>query len=1461
MLDSGATISTFPLCRIPQNVRHAIRPTCSTLRGIGGNADLAGEITASIYLGSNSTAPIRDVTILVTRSNNPVLIGQNVLKDDTIRYWHEDNTDGKIKFCRLGVQPEYHAVEVLSKEALQNEFNGLSQHSTFKEKSDWLKTNKNVKLPEGFKRHETEALVDLLLKHKDVLGTDDNDPGTFVRSVSLPTNGKSKSVGQFPIAEALREKFDAELAKMESEGIIEPCSDPKGFNSPAFPVLKKNGNIRVVVNFKPTLNQCLVDLDPWPLPTIDELMAKIGTNNKYFASVDLRSGYFQIPINPEDRHKTAFMHNGRCMQFSRLAMGITSAGNIFCRSVGEALEGIPDRRNICTYSDDNLVFAPNFKRFFEAMDKFLAALQEFGLKVNPAKCIFMSREAEFLGRVVSSEGFGPNKDYVQGIRDMAAPTTKKEAMSLVGRLVWIRQFLETRLDEQIKLNTFAEQMTPIHETIKEGRNFRWTSEADKAFTRIKHRLTTTPIISFADYNLPFTLTCDASDKAAGAVLMQETPAGKKRIIGAISKKFNKTEQNWSATEREAFAIKWSIKKFDYFLKARPFVLFTDHKSLVYLDQKHFNNSKISRWQDEISTYRFQVQYLEGHSNVFADMLSRPTGTKNLKQENDPTPAGTFYRIKDSGLQIYVPSWATKELNGKPIEIEHVPYEPKENIARAYFNMNAGQSLRARNRCHLATSQYNDPFLRKIIDFLRGRIKISVDQLIDKNDHRFKIYRPLLNDFTLDPGTDALTIKSGNETKLVIPYTLRAAYLHEVHDNTNHAGETRVKDLLKPYWWESKTADIHTYIKSCILCAKRKGRYGKRQDWKDGHCKRGSKPFEVIYTDFVHMPRSKGKAYILTILDSYSRYFIAIPTAHDRAIDAARGIYQLFLRHRVIPDIVSSDRGTHFTSETYKKFCEHMGIRHELHCPWRPQSSGNIERQHRTMKNAIFILTNERRCEWTDVLESVVSNMNATINQAIRTSPHFVLTGRKPDLALPKLATTTTKSPAQYGKNIQNVLRAVKNAVEIANKEADHTLDKRSNGRACKNLLEAGDQILVYRPQSAEAKRTKLAWIGPMTVMATNDMVLKVRDASGETSWIHRAHIRPVTARPQNLISDIPPIPEFVEDEIFNTPSGGQRNSERRVSNIPTKVVTRPSHLRRKPKRLIDIIDPSLKSYDETFTFLPPPPEDFIEEPSVDHQIEEWKSTTTIDTVSSYPSTIWPDNTTEEAEETELIEDINDPSPAEDRMAFDTVSVISEAVTIAAPQQAVDSEQNGICAQPIVNDFVELNANAANSEDDHLLSIDELEDIMKNSKHFIDRCLYDIKDRDLLNQTLRHYNLEPKKFKAAEKKREEIRQAIMSKPNASTNFETHTHDNLLWPIPRICFEYSRSSAKAQRTTIKVSQPGSTKAKSTKMYILKDMSYHQLIWLHIQFKIPVKRCNINSRASILSNIENNDSITLI
>ena len=379
------------------------------VKGIGGNISILGKLTCDITLGDDTSPAFCNVDTLITTSDIPILIGQNILGHHTLLSYTIDNQKATVEFARTlpsgklkhtvplstTVHPRIKPTHNLSHGALtvSNEEPRATARSspnglTLNQKLHWLKQTVGLSLPDHHSSSELEATADLLISYADILGTDDNRRGTFIKPIRIPTNGQSRSQKQHPIAQALEGDVDAEIARMASEGVIEPCNDPKGFNSPVFAVRKKNGKIRVVANFKRTLNKVLVDLDPYPIPTIDSTFNKIGEGNKYFSTLDLRNGYWQIVIDERDRHKTAFTWKGRCFQYTRLAFGLTSAGQIFSRCIAEALDTVASRANISSYIDDNLVHAKTFEEYVTALEQLFIALRKFGLKTKPRKMHF-----------------------------------------------------------------------------------------------------------------------------------------------------------------------------------------------------------------------------------------------------------------------------------------------------------------------------------------------------------------------------------------------------------------------------------------------------------------------------------------------------------------------------------------------------------------------------------------------------------------------------------------------------------------------------------------------------------------------------------------------------------------------------------------------------------------------------------------------------------------------------------------------------------------------------------------------------------------------------------------------------------------------------------------------------------------------------------------------------------------
>jgi hypothetical protein len=162
----------------------------------------------------------------------------------------------------------------------------------------------------------------------------------------------------------------------------------------------------------------------------------------------------------------------------------------------------------------------------------------------------------------------------------------------------------TRLHERIDMTCFSQLVFQLNQLNIEG-TFAWTAKAQEAFDRVKTRLRSSPVISFADSALDFILVTDASLVAEGAVLVQ-LQDGREKIVGVASRTFNSVEQRWSATERESHAVLFDIRRFQYILRGKPFVVKTDHLALCYIDSVDHKNAKLARWMDELSAYRFRL---------------------------------------------------------------------------------------------------------------------------------------------------------------------------------------------------------------------------------------------------------------------------------------------------------------------------------------------------------------------------------------------------------------------------------------------------------------------------------------------------------------------------------------------------------------------------------------------------------------------------------------------------------------------------------------------------------------------------------------------------------------------------------------------------------------------------------------------------------------------------------------
>lgn len=213
--------------------------------------------------------------------------------------------------------------------------------------------------------------------------------------------------------------------------------------------------------------------------------------------------------------------------------------------------------------------------------------------------------------MVSEEGIHTDPDKIAAIKELTPPTNTRELRRFLGIASWYRRFVPD----------FSHIAHPLTSLLKKGSRWKWGNEQQAAFEKLRSALTEAPVLACPDFSQHFTLQTDASDFGLGAVLTQELD-GTERVIAYASRRLNKAEQNYSATEKECLAIVWAIRKMRPYLEGYAFTVITDHLSLKWLNAIESPSGRIARWALELQQHTFDVKYRKGKLNVVADALSR-----------------------------------------------------------------------------------------------------------------------------------------------------------------------------------------------------------------------------------------------------------------------------------------------------------------------------------------------------------------------------------------------------------------------------------------------------------------------------------------------------------------------------------------------------------------------------------------------------------------------------------------------------------------------------------------------------------------------------------------------------------------------------------------------------------------------------------------------------------------------
>lgn len=784
-----------------------------------------------------------------------------------------------------------------------------------------------------------------------------------------------------------------EINKLLKQGVIEESTSP--WSSPIVLVRKKDGSVRFCIDFRKLNN--ITAKDAFPIPRIDDIFDQLS-QAEYYTTIDFKSGYFQVGLDPKDRPKTAFSTRDQHFQFTVLPQGVTNGPPAFQRIVSKIL-GPTRWQYSLAYLDDVIIYSPTFNEHVIHLDDILNRLNQANFRLNVDKCHIAQTSINYLGHQIEHSNIRPNSDNIRGLLETPQPTTAKEAFRFVKAAEYYRKFIPA-------FSTIAQPLHKFAPTTKEQRSQKSQStpiilsdEELNAFNKLKQILTNDLVLRIPNEKLPFKIQTDASKIGIGAVLMQTHPNGD-LPIAYLSKKFTSTQMNWPATEQECYAIIYAIEKWHKYLDGRPFIIETDHKPLVPFNLKQQLNSKCERWRLKLQQYQFTIRYIKGKHNTVADYLSRSPVDNGSNDEDDYTPTTSRATQTDNSITTHIIASVTTRAQAK--RQEQNKRNDRQLIDQSCDEQQSERNVDSLGDCSCAPDHEQQP-----TDITQNKILPFTLEQLKELQHRDEEARNIIgniknyNEYFIQD--NMLMKKSFPPVPFVPKGRTRSDIIKIYHDtpaNGAHFGRDRtIQKIQQRYFWPNMTLDIRNYVKSCVPCLQ--NNHLRRKP--PGALKPIKPPegiWQLLTMDF-HGPITpatrQGNKYIISLTDVLSKFVITKAVRDCTASTAAHFITKEVILKYGTPRCILTDNGTHFTASMMSELFKKIGVTHLYSTPYHPMTNGQIERYNATMDSKIAALSNEQRTNWDEQLPFVTFNYNTSIHATTGQIPFELMYGRSPIL--------------------------------------------------------------------------------------------------------------------------------------------------------------------------------------------------------------------------------------------------------------------------------------------------------------------------------------------------------------------------------------------------------------------------------------------------------------------------------
>ena len=969
---------------------------------------------------------------------------------------------------------------------------------------------------------DVQAAKTLLTKYRDAFSLEEGELGcTNLIHHDIPV------MDEAPVRQRYRRLPPSQFSLVKAHiqdllhrGIVRVSCSP--YSSPIVVVQKKCGDIRLCVDYR-QLN-AKTRKDAYPLPRIEESLDAL-TGAKWFSTLDLASGYNQVPMAEKDKEKTAFCTPFGLFEFNRMPFGLCNAPGTFQRLM-ERIFGDQSFQSLLLYLDDIVIFSTSFNQHLQRLEMVLSRLQQHNLKLKMSKCHFFQQEVKYLGHVISSAGVATDPEKTKAVAEWKHPSTVTDLRSFLGFCSYYRRFVEG----------FAKHAAPLHRLVgeleggpKKPRSRvsaklegHWSEDCEQAFQTLKNKLITAPVLGYADFKRPFILETDASHQGLGAVLSQEQD-GARRPIAYASRGLKPTERNmsnYSSMKLEFLALKWAVtEKFREYLLGTTFTVYTDNNPLSYLQTAKLAAIE-QRWASQLASFNFDIKYRPGTANRNADALSR--------QPNAPVP---------QSLPAIVPGFSV------PPQVVSNSIQCPAGQPRLTVNTMAVDAAPVREKADLQALQATDPVIKPFLTYWRrGRPPNKVERTRE-SDQVLELARQwrrirekdnvLYREVQMPPGRKAVH-------QLLLPKALHTEVLTSLHDNHGHQGAERTTALVRERcYWPKMRLDIDQWCKECERCVIAKAVQPSVRTFM-GHLM-ASKPLEVLAIDFTTLERaSDGREHILVVTDVFSKFTQAYPTSDQKAHTVVKILTEKWFYTYGVPKRIHSDQGRSFEGELLKRLCQLYGIAKTRTTPYHPEGNGQCERFNRTLHDLLRSLPGEKKRKWPQMLPQLLFAYNTTVHQSTGHSPYELMFGQKPQLPVDLLLGRADEEPSpttpdDWVKEHQDHLATVYVAAR-KHLDAAATARERRQPPTTTSILPVG--TLIYRRNHGPGRR-KIQDVWESTVYQVVECLdnvgtvykIQSRNNPEQQKNVHRSQIRPITERGA-LVSEpltLPPSPSPTDD--------------------------------------------------------------------------------------------------------------------------------------------------------------------------------------------------------------------------------------------------------------------------------------------------------------------------------------------